>query len=418
MRMFLRILMVLPLLLLLPGVESNADPGELTKYELRIDSMGVRAARSFTTGLPPRWLFRLRARFLPDRESPFDPMQDDFSLDLFDSVTFGGFSPLHIEIPAGSPEWRSARSGRIQRWSSGPPSPSSATTLLVIDRERGRLSLTILPPRPSPTGAGPGESLVDGFYPWYSYEPWGLRVGASASLGPTWVGGECALRETGPGRWDFRLQRGAGGPEANERRAVATLRKIFEAQTRLKEGVLIDVDQDGIGEYGTLSELAGLVGVRASVLLGYPRGTDFTVQGPPISPPLLDRPFGSIDYNGFSVQDGYAFMVFLPNRDLPAGFSNEYGPASMIGLSEEIGIAASESAWCAYAQPNQRTGTGFRRFFVNQDGTVLESANSTTRYQGTNTPISGNSAFRGSGITSAIAVGSKGNDGDVWTVVE
>jgi hypothetical protein len=46
----------------------------------------------------------------------------------------------------------------------------------------------------------------------------------------------------------------------------------------------------------------------------------------------------------------------------------------------------------------------------------MQSSNEKAKKDGVTTAIVGNSAFRGTGITSQIAVGTAGNDLDVWKV--
>ena len=45
---------------------------------------------------------------------------------------------------------------------------------------------------------------------------------------------------------------------ANESAAIATLRNVISAQAQIKAQAAIDVDSDGIGEYGLFAEMAGI----------------------------------------------------------------------------------------------------------------------------------------------------------------
>ena len=126
-----------------------------------------------------------------------------------------------------------------------------------------------------------------------------------------------------------------------------------------------------------------------------------------------------MDTRGFVSKAGYAFMIFLPDTSSPASFAWEAGPADaarIAGAAGRVGIDLAETTWCAYAQPMARGETGNRRFFVNQAGDVMQSANEVARAQGVSVVINGNSAFIGFGITSRVAVGTVGLDGDVWKV--
>ncbi|NUN52506.1 MAG: hypothetical protein HUU06_06945, partial [Planctomycetaceae bacterium] len=135
-----------------------------------------------------------------------------------------------------------------------------------------------------------------------------------------------------------------------------------------------------------------------------------------VNPPILSPALANVDATGFVTKSGYAFMIFLPDASTPAVWSNETGPAASVAVTAAIGTDLSETTWCAYGQPVAHGNSGNRRFFVSQSGDVMQSANDTTKYQGVSTAVNGNSAYRGSGITSQVAIGTKGNDGDVWKV--
>jgi hypothetical protein len=62
---------------------------------------------------------------------------------------------------------------------------------------------------------------------------------------------------------------------------------------------------------------------------------------------------------------------------------------------------------------NLRT-SGNRQFFASSSGDILQSSNEVSMAAGVNTVPTGDAAYRGGGITSAIALGTRGNDGDVW----
>jgi prepilin-type N-terminal cleavage/methylation domain-containing protein len=197
---------------------------------------------------------------------------------------------------------------------------------------------------------------------------------------------------------------------SNETAAIATLRNLASCQAQIQTSGKIDVDNDGIGEYGTFFEMTGTKEVRKSGSWG--------TTGTKVNPPILSPALASVDANGFVTKSGYAFMIFLPNTASPAMFANEKGPATSAPTvnNGDIGSDMAETTWCAYAQPVARGNSGNRRFFVNQAGDVMQSANEVAKAQGTTTVILGNSAFKGTGITSNVAVGTAGNDSDVWKV--
>ncbi len=225
----------------------------------------------------------------------------------------------------------------------------------------------------------------------------------------------------------------AAGPDAevaerriaeNEARAIAALRELARAQEAVRAAALIDADGDGRGEFGTLLELSGRVGVRTRT----PAGADgaapassFATPGRRLDPPALAAGWwGNVDASGFVVRDGYAFMLFLPDAAAIPQFVHEMNLGGVAATSAPVGIDASEIAWCAYAQPIAHGRSGWRRFFVSHAGEVLQSWNDGTRFQGCATAIAGDSACSGigfPGLASPIAVNVPGNDGDVWRVL-
>ena len=204
---------------------------------------------------------------------------------------------------------------------------------------------------------------------------------------------------------------------ANETAALATLRNLASCQAQVQTSGKIDCDSDGIGEYGTFLEMTGTVDVRKFFDgTASPTISNFTVQGTPVNPAILSPALANVDANGFVTKSGYAFMIFLPDAGDPAMWTNETGPAATVAVTADIGVDLSETTWCAYGQPVAHGNSGNRRFFVSQSGDVMQSANDTSKYQGVTTPISGDSAYRGVGMTSQVAIGTAGNDLDVWKV--
>jgi prepilin-type N-terminal cleavage/methylation domain-containing protein len=204
---------------------------------------------------------------------------------------------------------------------------------------------------------------------------------------------------------------------ANETAAIATLRSIVSSQAQISTVGKIDADGDGRGEFGTFLEMTGTVGVRRGFTPGTPSSSDFSVLGPVLNPPVLSSVLARIDANGYVTKAGYAFILFLPDSSAPAGFVHETGPATAPGLaggSGSIGVDLSEDFWCAYTHPVMLGNSGNRRFFATQRGDLIQSANDVAKFQGTAAVPAGNDAFRGAGITSGLAVGTVGSDGDVW----
>jgi hypothetical protein len=207
----------------------------------------------------------------------------------------------------------------------------------------------------------------------------------------------------------------ANAIELNERTAIATLRNLASCQAQIQTSGKIDCDNDGIGEYGTFLEMTGSTGVRKGFTAGNPSSSDFTTQGTPVNPPILSPAMASVSAEGMVAKKGYFYMIFLPDTQSPASFVHETSGPALAGGTGRVGVDMSETTWCCYAWPIDAGKTGNRAFFVSQSGDVLQSANTRARHGGA-TVIDARSAFRGEGMTSMVAVGTAGRDGDVWKV--
>ncbi len=208
---------------------------------------------------------------------------------------------------------------------------------------------------------------------------------------------------------------------ANEAAAIATLRTFSACQAQIQFSGKIDCDVDGEGEFATLLELTGAVGVRGRA--GTDPGpfgawSDFSIRRAKVSPAVLSPSMAGVDADGVVEKAGYCFRVYLPDTATPAGFTHERGPADAIGLAGgtgKVSIDLSEQVWCAYAWPAERGKTGSRVFFVNQGSDVMQSPNTTAKWSGAANGPRGRAAFLpGSGITGRFAEEVKGDDGDVW----
>jgi len=185
---------------------------------------------------------------------------------------------------------------------------------------------------------------------------------------------------------------------ANETAAIATLRNLTSAQAMTQGSGKIDVDGDGIGEFGTFLEMTGTVPLRAG------KG-----PGPRLSPSYLSQSLSGVQPSGIVTKSGYVYVIYLPDAS-GKGWVHETGPSGT--LTGPVNVDAAETHWCAYAWPIARGNTGNRCFFVNQEGDVLQSANDVARHQGVTVPVPPESALcRGN-----PAVGTVGADGDLWKV--
>ncbi len=113
--------------------------------------------------------------------------------------------------------------------------------------------------------------------------------------------------------------------QANESKAISALRTIATAQTLFRTARIVDDDEDGVGDYGTLGQL-----VNPGGGIG----------------PFIDTRLGSGASRGYLI----TVDVTLGNADTPAAFT-------------------------ANADPRVAGKTGVRRFFVDETSVVRYTSN-------------------------------------------
>jgi len=168
---------------------------------------------------------------------------------------------------------------------------------------------------------------------------------------------------------------------ANEAAASASLKSgVFPAQVQFQAGGYQDLDQDNVGEYGTLRALAGVDGtnkiIAASIkLLTGPLGTASSWSGAP----------GSADAPAFGLASGYMFAAFAASESLPDGtpqtlwHEGQVAPGSTTGVALTAGNVANngERYWIAACAPERFGDSGRRPFCISEDGQIRSPASST-----------------------------------------
>ncbi len=223
---------------------------------------------------------------------------------------------------------------------------------------------------------------------------------------------------------------------SNETAAIATLRSLVSAQAQVQGMGKIDVDSDAVGEHATLIELTGEAGVRKTLVDSKGRrsaGATFQDQGTPIAPPPLSPALADgLTDRGELVKGGYGYAIYLPDsgdtsrwiheevRIRKKGKGKKARTVESVRLQNDsggtgqVGVDLSESIWCAYARPVKRGSSGNRAFFTYQLGDILQSGNEVAKHEVSPTMMTGEEAYLGAGITSPVATGTAGHDGDVW----
>jgi len=176
---------------------------------------------------------------------------------------------------------------------------------------------------------------------------------------------------------------------------------------------VIDTNNNGVGEYGFLSELAG-----EPVRSNEAGGVGKTI----VRPALLSNSFANVKSlpgvpGGTVTRSGYCFQMFLPDKNGAAVSEALKGGGTGICIDAK----KAEVLWCCYAWPSAHGVSGRRTFFINQTGDVLSTNAEVVTYSGDKQPITPTAAFlsTASGLMDcAVAANAVGKDGNRWIVVD
>lgn len=161
---------------------------------------------------------------------------------------------------------------------------------------------------------------------------------------------------------------------ANEGSAIGSLRTISTSQTQFQSNGVVDQDTDGVGEFGSLGELAGVTNVRS---------TDNS--GSKVKPGFIPTVLGDNAATG-STKSGYKFRIYLPGGIIDTG-------NDLTNISDTDQIDGQETHFRAYAWPFTVENTGNRAFAVDQAGEVFSAPNVNRQgYSGANTAPEFNAA--------------------------
>lgn len=185
---------------------------------------------------------------------------------------------------------------------------------------------------------------------------------------------------------------------ANEAAVIAMMRAISTAQFQFKSSGELDSNNDFGYEYGTLGELAAIDDLRGT--------------GAKLARNLLSRGSAEVDAIGWSTHHGYHFCLYLPDAS----------GAGLAGIPSNNGSFDPEMAknyWTCVAWPTTAGSTGRRAFFVNQQGQVLQTMDTT--YSGSASVPEAGAGLMGStpgNINSQqLAIDAQGADGNAWVAV-
>ncbi len=196
---------------------------------------------------------------------------------------------------------------------------------------------------------------------------------------------------------------------SNETSAVANVRSLWSGEAMFQKTSKVDLDGDGLGEFGFFRELSGSVGIRTAA--------DGSTTGALFAPATVSASFRKINTNGDSGRGGYQFRIVLPDAS-----GNGVSESPSGAFSGTLDNSLCETIFAVYAWPAGYAATGTRTFFVNQQGDITHTED--PRYSGDDYfsfAIAG-AAFSVDGsdpeaITGNIAIGTRGRDGNRWKLV-
>lgn len=212
---------------------------------------------------------------------------------------------------------------------------------------------------------------------------------------------------------------------ANESAAISTLRSLSSAQAQVQSSGAIDCDADGGGEYGFFAELSGIAPLRVTNGAAPFASAMGVVGTDELVPSVLSAAFGNIVAGpageGMVNRSGYNFQVFLPAT--PAAPVTGIGESSVapfgMAAAGDVDPNSAEVLWCCYAWPTTQNQTGNRVFFVNQEGDLMQYNNrGATVYTALTGPAYDAAYTVATDMSSPIAIGAAGVDGNTWVPVQ
>jgi prepilin-type N-terminal cleavage/methylation domain-containing protein len=220
-----------------------------------------------------------------------------------------------------------------------------------------------------------------------------------------------------------------GRVSANEAAAVGSLKTIASSQAMFREARKVDQNQNGVGEYGLLGELAGELALRPAAPIT-------------ASPPYISQEFrtGGSAGVGYALKAGYCYRIYLANAATYAQDSNgndqTLGGTSTAGGAGVAADVASiqERAFAIYAWPMDFSISGKRAFFISEAAQVYvtnmtdAAGTPVLQYNGTISQPHDYAAYipetiTGSGTTKQVfgsklsSKGTAGQDGNQWNPV-
>jgi hypothetical protein len=184
---------------------------------------------------------------------------------------------------------------------------------------------------------------------------------------------------------------------ANEAAAVELMQRLATSQAQFQKACHADEDFDGVGEFGTIAEMSGHIGVRGLSTKA------------PANPAAA---IGQVDVAGEVQAAGYVFRVYLPAAGGRGRREQPYGGMPAGAVEPDF----AELHWACYAWPVNSGISGGVSLFVNESGIVLQSRDDERSGQNSAHVRAGDAYLTDDPerIVDDVAIGATGSDGREW----
>jgi hypothetical protein len=153
---------------------------------------------------------------------------------------------------------------------------------------------------------------------------------------------------------------------AGETSPIGTLKALSAGQEQFRTACVVDINGNGIGEYGLMDELSGASNCR---------GSGINVSTSPYIPTIFKS-----DSLGRSSKSGYYYICYLPGKI--SSWSNAYPII-------EGDPSKQEELYVMYAFPITYGRSGNRIFAISPSGTIMQLPNKKGKWGGVNVPPPG-----------------------------
>ena len=149
---------------------------------------------------------------------------------------------------------------------------------------------------------------------------------------------------------------------ANEGSTGGSLRNLATSQEQFRTGANVDLDQNGIGEYGVWNELTGFAVCRGAT-------------GVKCDPALMTSALAAGATEVYATKSGYCYQMWLPTAAAACTTDN-----AIVDAADGSDAEFQENNWICYAWPIKWKSSGIRAFAVDVSAEPAATANTTGAY--------------------------------------